>query len=163
MRPLTFERLREVVSYDPETGLFTWIRASNRRVRVGSTAGSLSEGYVEIGIDGHSYKAHRLAWLYVYGSWPVRDIDHLDGNRANNALANLRDVSRRTNIQNQRKAKPNNASGFLGVAPTVSGRRWTAQVHVGGKKHHLGCFDSPQEAHEAYVAGKRRLHEGCTL
>lgn len=158
---LTAERLRELLHYDPETGVFTWKTKPGRRIRLGAQAGSAAQGYLEIGVCGGRYRAHRLAWLYVYGVWPKHDIDHIDGNRANNAIANLRDVTRAVNIQNMRRPKPGNKSGYLGVAPCSS--RWSAQVHVAGKKRHLGVFDTPELAHAAYVEAKRRLHEGCTL
>lgn len=162
-RDLTATRLRTLVHYDPNTGIFIWLKKTNRRIKNGAEAGWMADGYRHIAIDGHNQKAHRLAWLYVHGVWPSQDVDHIDGNRSNNAIANLRDVSRAVNIQNQRIAKPRNQSGYLGVAPTGTPGRWSAQVHVAGKKHHLGCYGSPEEAHAAYVAGKRRLHEGNTL
>lgn len=86
---LTVERLRELLDYDPETGVFRW-KEPRRKCRVGEVAGSLrKDGYVKIQVDGRFYQAHRLAWLCVYGVWPSA-IDHIDGNRANNAIANLR-------------------------------------------------------------------------
>jgi len=160
---LTADYLRSVLHYDPETGVFTWLASASNRVKPGAKAGWLSDGYREISVCGRNRRAHRLAWLYVYGVWPSQDIDHLDGNRSNNAIANLRDVSRGVNTQNQRTARPRNQSGYLGVAPTGTAGRWSAQIHIAGKKHHLGCYGSPEEAHAAYVAGKRRLHEGNTL
>lgn len=106
--------------------------------------------------------AHRLAWLYVYGEWPNGDIDHIDGDRLNNRIANLRDVSRRVNLENQRRPKACNKSGFLGVK-TFRDQRFQARIQVRGVQLHLGTFDTPHEAHAAYVAAKRNLHQGCTL
>lgn len=93
--PITLEHLRKILHYDPASGRFTWLRATSWRVRVGAVAGSVNKrlGYVVIGIGGVTYYAHRLAWLYVHGEMPSDQIDHIDGDRANNALVNLRKAS----------------------------------------------------------------------
>jgi hypothetical protein len=159
---ITAERLRALVSYSPETGKFHWrIRTSNR-IRIGDEAGSIRPtGYVSIGVDGHLYQAHRLAWLHVTGMWPTGVIDHLNHVIADNRWSNLRDVSQSVNLHNRLAAQPNSQTGLLGAFPFRSGYR--AGVRDGGKSRHVGLFDTPEEAHSAYVAAKRRLHEGCTL
>ena len=155
---LTAERLREVVSYDRATGEFV-------RRGTGRRAGTLKDnGYLHFTVDGVKWGAHRLAWLYVHGQWPDGDIDHIDGNRRNNALANLRDVSRSTNLQNLRCAKSHNKStGLLGAHFHRQSGRYTSRIQTNGRDKHLGTFDTPEAAHAAYIAAKRELHEGNTL
>lgn len=162
---LSQERLRELLSYDPETGIFTWRvdRGANRCA--GKVAGGLNEdGYVIIEINGRSYGAHRLAWLYMKGCWPAQLIDHEDGIRARNVFSNLRDSNRRHNGENQRKAHTGKKSGkLLGTYRRKPHHRWCAMIRVHGVLRRLGMFDTEQEAHNAYVEAKRELHEGCTI
>lgn len=165
---LTAERLREVLNYDAETGVFTRKLRTARRIKLGEPAGSVSKlyGYLTIMVDLRSYKAHRLAWLYVYGKWPDEFIDHIDGNKLNNRISNLRDVSGSTNIQNQRKPHKRNSTGFLGVTVdnrAKNGRKYMAQIVLGGKHKFLGLYETPELAHEAYLNAKRQMHEGCTI
>lgn len=158
---LTAKRLRELLVYNEETGVFTW-RIGRPRARAGAIAGGFGcEGYWRISVDWRQQLAHRLAWLYVNGSWPEGDIDHRDGCRTNNAISNLRDVPRFVNLQNQRKARSDNKSGFLGVHAHQG--RWRAKIRVNGKNCDLGCHDTPELAHEAYLAAKRVYHAGCTI
>lgn len=158
---LTADRLRHVLSYDPETGRFTWsVRASG--VRFGHQAGSIAtNGYVYVKVDGQKYCAHRLAWLYVHGEWPNDEIDHINGTRADNRIANLRDVPRSVNNQNRLHLRSDNTSGFAGVSRTAEGR-WRARACVGGQEVRLGHFDTPEAANEACVNAKRRLYAGFT-
>ena len=159
---LTAARLRELLHYDAETGVFKRSVRTSRSVHVGDIAGCKHHsGYIYIRVDSRKYAAHRLAWLYVCGAWPAGDIDHIDGNSMNNRIANLRDVSKATNLQNQRLASRNNASGFLGVSR--KGLRWRARIWVNGELRIIGAFDDPAEAHAAYVEAKRKLHPGCTI
>lgn len=162
--PLTQERLKEVLNYDPETGAFTWkIRTSNR-VSVGDVAGSLNtSGRMQIRIDGVSYLAHRIAWLYVTGYWPVFHIDHIDGNPLNNTFKNLRDVTRQGNNQNQRSAQSSNILGLLGVSLYKKSGTFKAQITTNRIKKHLGYFHTAEEAHQAYLKAKRELHSTCTI
>lgn len=165
---LTAERLREVLHYDPETGVFTWKARTSNRVKVGDEVGfTLTRGYVGTMLDGRRYKLHRLAWLYVYGVWPDGDIDHKDGIKDNNRISNLRVVDMSTNQQNLKQARSNSTSGLLGVHKTVAGRHgkkiWMARIKANGKTTCLGYFENPTEAHQVYLAAKRKLHEGCTI
>ena len=113
-------------------------------------------------IDEREYSAHRLAWLYVHGAWPTGQIDHINGDRGDNRISNLRDVTPALNTQNQRRAaRSNKSSGLLGV--TANRGRWLAQISIGGKSRNLGRYATPEEAHAVYVAAKRVLHAGCTL
>jgi hypothetical protein len=115
-------------------------------------------------IDGVRYQAHRLAWFYVNRCWPRGVIDHEHGHTENNRIANLRDVTRRINQQNQRRPHKDSRTGFLGVTKLKDTGRYQANIaSVDGIKHSLGCFDTPEEAHKVYVEEKRRIHEGCTL
>jgi hypothetical protein len=159
---LTSQRLRELLHYDPETGAFTWL-ATAGKARAGGRAGdALSHGYNRIGIDGHVYLAHRLAWFYVYGIWPSGEIDHINGNRIDNRMVNLRDVPRRLNRENLRSARSDNQTGVLGVAKNGKSS-WQARIKVNGVRHSLGTYGSPEEAHQAYLKAKRKLHDGCTI
>ncbi|HYD58974.1 MAG TPA: HNH endonuclease signature motif containing protein [Noviherbaspirillum sp.] len=121
-------------------------------------------GYILIGLPEGRFRAHRLAWLYVCGEWPKNEVDHINGVRSDNRIANLRDVSRRTNNENRREAQCNNrSSGLLGVTWSGRHKKWAASIRVNRKNKHLGLWETKEEAHEAYVCAKRRLHEGCML
>lgn len=157
-KAVTGERLRELLHYDPETGVFTW-RVGGRRARLGEAAGCVETcGYLRITIDGRQYYAHRLAWLYVTGAWPADQLDHRDGDRTNNRFDNLREATHAENGQN-RTTQKNNTSGFAGVHWHLGDRRWHARIRVGGRRVHLGSFDTPEEAHAAYIEAKARLHD----
>lgn len=163
---LTAERLREILSYDPDTGEFTW-KKSRRGVKAGATAGCLNgSGYLLIRIDGKLYRAHRLAWFYMTGEWPLREIDHKEGESSNNRWFNLREASHRKNIENQRNAHKGNTSEVLGICLKKDHYRaspWIAKITIGGKQKNLGYFRTKEAAHEAYLRAKRELHEGCTI
>lgn len=152
---LTAERLREVLDYNAETGVFVWKQRTGSRSVPGQVAGcDHSLGYRFVCVDGKRYKEHRLAWFYVHGVWPLGEVDHIDGSRNNNVISNLRDVSKSVNQQNLRAAKSHNKSGLLGVTKRKKGG-WCARITI-------GTFDTPEEAHAAYVEAKRRLHSGCS-
>jgi hypothetical protein len=158
---LTAEEVRSLFHYDPDTGVFT--RKVNRhRFKSGEVAGTKSdEGYINIKVQKSTYKAHRLAWLYVYGAFPDLQIDHINGIRSDNRIANLREVTHSGNTQNQRTYQRSNKSGFLGVSP--NNRRWKATISVHGEYKYLGTFDTPELAHQAYLDAKRSLHLTCTI
>lgn len=154
-------RLRELLDYDPETGIFRW-RVDRGSVRAGKIAGTPNgRGYLLIRVDGRLRRANRLAWLYVTGEHPSGEVDHENGVKHDNWFGNLRDVPLKVNRQNIRKAHITNASGVLGVSE-LRGRH-KAQLWVDGVNLHLGFFDTEAEAHSAYLEAKRRLHEGCTI
>lgn len=158
---LTAEEARRRLAYDPETGKLTWKQLRNSK-RIGEEARSLDvSGYVQVNIAGTMVKGHRLAWLIHFGVWPEGDIDHINGNRADNRIANLRAVTNAVNCQNKRKALPKSKTGVLGVVKV--GERYQANIHVNRKKRYLGSYATPDEAHRVYVEAKRQLHEGCTL
>lgn len=162
MKPeLTHARLVEKLTYEPETGIFRW-RFDSRGSRSGTIAGSIGKrGYRQFTIDGRQYKAHRLAWFYMHGCWPVNDIDHRDHNRDNNAIRNLRDATDAINNQNMVLPQKRNKAQLLGVFP--HGKRWGARITFFGKRLFLGAHDTPEKAHQAYLAAKREHHPGNTL
>jgi len=164
MTKLTAQRLRELLHYSPDTGVFTWRVSRGGAVCAGDSAGyGNGAGYRKIYIDGGQYMAHRLAWLYTHGSWPSGVIDHRDGDRSNNAIANIRDVSICVNNQNQKRAHSSNRScGLLGVTRDSAGM-WQARIRVDGKRRYLGTFKDQEQAGAAYIAAKRLLHAGCTI
>jgi hypothetical protein len=158
---ITQNRLRELAHYCPETGQFTHLQSKGRK-KAGMPAGSLRrDGYVYVMFDGFRGMAHQFAFLYVTGEWPTQEIDHMDGNKANNAFANLRQVSRRTNTENKRTARRTNTTGLLGVSR--KGNRFIASIMHGGKRFYLGVFETAEEAHQIYLLEKRKLHQGCTI
>ena len=153
---MTHEEIKELLLYDPNTGLFTW-RSSNDEVRMSKH----TDGYlVTPRIKGVQYLAHRLAWFYTYASWPKEQIDHIDQIKDNNKIDNLRDVSASINQQNMSKPRSNNKSGFLGVSRWYGGK-WPASITVNRKKIHLGVYDCPKKASKVYLAAKQNLHLGA--
>ena len=161
--PLTHARLTELLTYDPESGLFTWrVKRRGRRSVSGVTGSESWKGYLLMTIDGRAYRLHRLAWLYMTEHWPLHEIDHVDCNRQNNKWTNLRDVPREVNQQNQRRPKrSNSASGLLGVCRERNS--WRATIQAYGVRYSLGTYKTKELAHSAYVAAKRIMHKGCTL
>lgn len=154
---LTQTRLKELLAYDPLTGEFTNLKSGKGRKPVGTVVGSTSSsGYTTSMVDGKNYQHHRLAWLYMHGSFPPADLDHRDGVRDNNRLANLRPATRSENCQNA-ALKSNNRTGQTGVWPV--GNRWRARLTVNGKHHHLGYFAEKPDADAAYLDAKTRHHE----
>lgn len=162
---LTPELLRQLLDYDPETGVFTnRVKRGKSRSYPGEVAGHLHKfGYRVTTIRYVRYPEHRLAWLYVHGTWPTGEIDHINGNRADNRIANLRDVTPQINQENRRIAHQGSRTGLLGVYPSSKGDKWISRIRVQGKVNHLGTFDCPDAAHAAYIEAKRRLHKGCTI
>lgn len=154
---LTAERLRDALSYNLDTGQFVWRLKTNKRIRVGAAAGSEFRGRIQIKLDGVTYRAHRLAWLWVHGEWPKLEIDHINGDPSDNRIANLRDVPPVINRQNQRRAQRRNHLGVLGVGRFRGGYR--ARID----HRHLGTFETIEAAQAAYVKAKRETHQGCTL
>ena len=153
---LSVDHVRSRLDYDLETGIFTWRKrpvktiydkawnARYARKRAGSAD---EQGYLQISIDGRTYKAHRLAWLYMTGQWPLDVVDHENNNRADNRWVNLRVVSHRQNTLNRRKP---GSSKYPGVYRDRKNRKFVAQIHARGKSRHLGSFDDELEAAAAY-------------
>jgi hypothetical protein len=153
---LTQARLKELLHYDPETGVFTWRVPPSGRVAAGERAGFVHEQkYRCIRISGRKYREHRLAWLYVNGRWPPNQIDHRDGNILNNRIDNLREASSSQNRANSR-ISVKNTSGYKGVSWDVSKGKWSARIGVAGKQIHLGRYHCPEKAHAAYCTAAER-------
>lgn len=151
---ITQEELQEMLSYDESTGIFVWLRSGNGSIVPGTKAGGISNGYVVIRVNKKHYKAHRLAFVYVTGNCPP-NIDHINGNRADNRFENLRAATLSQNCMN--RGKPvSNSSGYKGVRN--SRNRWRATIGSGGKRYYLGYFDTPEEAYEAYCEAAKKLH-----
>lgn len=138
-------KLKGRYSYDPETGLFTRLKGSGRD-KIGSVVKTKSvAGYIRIGLDNKTYMAHRLAFLYMTGSWPVGDVDHKDTVRDNNKWENLRDVTKEVNGRN-RSIHKNNTSGHAGVSWNKSESKWQAYIYLNGKVVGLGKFTHKEDA-----------------
>ena len=152
------KELKEVLQYDPCTGIFTRLKSAGGEA-AGSVAGSHHcEGYISIGVCSERHLAHRLAWLYMTGAWPVGDIDHKDWIKTNNKFSNLREATRSQNMQNRTKAGSRSKSGLLGVSSFRDGKRWVAHIRANGRNRYLGIFATAQEAHTAYFLAKSQLH-----
>lgn len=143
---ITFNRLKHVVRYNPETGVFTWLNPTNTSVLVGSVLGGRHySGYIRASIDGKSYAVHRLAWLYMTGEWPADQIDHINHIRDDNCWRNLREASNRENHMN-RATSIRNTSGVTGVYWDKEAKKWLARIRVKGRLIHLGRFSDKNEA-----------------
>ena len=143
---VTQDRLKNLLTYHPDTGGFTW-RVTKGRAKAGQSAGATDAyGYRVIRVDGVLYKAHRLAWLYAHGEWPSGVIDHVNRCPGDNRLKNLRAVTQSENSHNSGR---NSISGVPGVRWRKDRNRWCAQIRVGYKVHALGSFTSKEEAVEA--------------
>jgi hypothetical protein len=147
---LTQEYLKSILRYEPETGKFFWLVRRNGTRGVGSEAGSVTKnGYVMIGIDGHLYYAHRLAWLWMFGHFPVEVTDHRNSDRLANKIDNLREATQQQNVWSA-SLRSDNTSGFKGVIFFKPVARWRAEIKVGPHKMCLGYFDEKTEAARAY-------------
>lgn len=156
MSELTAEMVRELLTYDPETGVFTWRVKPAPNTRIGAIAGRIdARGYGGINIRYRKYASHRLAWLYVTGEWPSKQIDHIDKNPSNNRFANLRDVSASDNCLNRDHPGRARSPGTKGVTLLKSGR-WQAQISISGRVCYLGSYATEAEALSVY---KQRLAE----
>ena len=177
MNNLTQNFVKEILYYDSETGVFLWKHRDLKHFKsvcsqkkwntryAGMVAGDIDgKGYWRIAINRRRYIAHRVAWLYVYGHWPKQTIDHIDGDRLNNRIENLRDVSYTENNQNARylNGRKDNNCGFLGVTK-CNDNKYHAKIWRNKKTIHLGYHDTPEEAHKEYLEMKRKLHSGFML
>ena len=155
---LTAARLRELLHYDPETGVFTWLKVRAPH-KVGSVAGTRSKpGYIYITINQRSYAAHRLVWLYVHGVFPKHQIDHRDGDQGNNRIVNLREATNSQNHQNVTASRNGSSGGYLGVTYDRARGKWQAQIKQEGKYRFLGRHATPEAAFIAYCEAKATFH-----
>lgn len=164
MADLTQERLKELFYYDPETGFFFNKTKRAHRLKINSVAGCRNfYGHLVVTIDSKRYYLHRLVYLYVYGYFPKKHIDHIDGNKMNNRINNLREVTVTENLQNKRAAQSNNFSGYLGVSFDLRFNKYFSRIQIKGRQKWLGYFKTAEEAHNAYLVAKRKYHPACTI
>lgn len=162
-RKLNAEEVRRLLDLNFETGELRWTAAASQGRLAGRIAGSVGScGYRQIKIGQRMYLAHRLIWLIVNGEWPAGQIDHIDGDRTNNAVCNLRDVTGAQNKQNIAVSGRKSASGLAGAVYIPGGSRrrdkWESRIKVNGVSHHLGLHSTPEAAHAAYLSAKARFH-----
>lgn len=150
------EELHNLLKYCPTTGIFTWLNKKPKayRISVGDIAGrTLHNGYVQVGINRKYYLAHRLAFLYMQGAFPLQQVDHINGNTQDNRWDNLRVVSQSVNSRNAASSRKS-TSGVTGVSWNIGAKKWIAVIRINGKGKHLGCFADLDEAIK--VRKKRR-------
>lgn len=153
---VSINELKNVLRYDPIEGNFYWLQDVAKNVKKNDCAGCTeSNGYISIRYKGKGYKAHRLAWLLSYGIWPTSLIDHINGQRNDNRLSNLREATPSQNGQN-RKPNKSNRTGFKGVSPHHG--KFKADIKHSGKRWFLGLFDTAQEAANAYAETAQQFH-----
>lgn len=150
-KDLTQEQVRYYLDYCPVTGVFRWKNPTANMLKPGDKAGSISNGYIVIRINGHNYPAHRLAWLYQTGQWPKDLIDHIDGNPSNNVWSNLRPCNNRQNQANQKR------TNLRGTCYHKDAKKFMAQIQVNGKKQHLGYYPTREQAFMARLAREQEL------
>lgn len=157
---ITQQELHELTIYDEALGLFFVRRPTCFKKKLFDLLGSVESrhGYIRIKLNNKPYKAHRLAWLYVHGHWPD-EIDHINGDRADNRIANLKACTRAENQQNRSNLSKNNRSGYLGVTFSEKERKWIAQIMINKKRKRIGAFVSAEDAHKAYTETKNTLHQ----
>lgn len=147
---LTVERLREVLDYEPETGVFRWRVNKRANASAGSVAGTAhNSGYWRIRIDRRGYLAQQLAWMHFYGRWPDKQLDHIDTNKHNNRIANLREATPTQNLGN-RPMRRDNVSGVKGVTWHPRDQRWRAQITINGRVKYISQHRRIEDAAEAY-------------
>lgn len=145
---LPIEKLKDILDYSPDTGLFIWKKWRSRLAKKGGVAGKVDRingGYLVIGICKRIYKAHRLAWFYAYGEWPNGYIDHINHDKLDNRICNLREASAKQNQQNL-PVRSNNSSGATGVSFLKHMNKWRAYIHFEGKQILLGRFENIEDA-----------------
>jgi len=157
---LNAERLREHLHYDPETGVMTRLIGQGAGERVGCV---MKQGHLRCRVGNIEHLLHRLAFLYMTGRWPSHEIDHINGDPADNRWQNLREATHHTNQQNRRRANKNSKSGLLGASWRKDRGHWCARILVGKRYLYLGRFETAEEAHAAYIEAKRIHHVGCTI
>lgn len=160
---LTQEILKSIFSYCPKTGLFTR-KINNKIKKIGHIYHQKDENkYLAMDVLGVRNNAHRLAWLYMTGSMPQGKIDHINCKKNDNRWHNLRLVSHKENLENRITPYKNNKSGYLGVSWSKTMNKYEACIRQNYKTIHIGFFENPVDAHNAYIKVKRELHTGCTL
>jgi hypothetical protein len=160
---LTQKHLKEVLHYNPDTGIFVW-KISARRDLIGKQAGGLTaKGYIRIKIDAKMYMAHVLAWLYVHGVCPVVQIDHKDTIKTHNWISNLRELNNADNHQNRFKANSNSKTGVQNVTYREATGNYQVSIVVAGKKLYQGTYSTLKIAECAALRAKRKHHPNCMI
>jgi hypothetical protein len=153
---ITQKELWGLFSYDGEEGVLRYRETRGPKAMKGRAAGGRELGYIRIVVAGKAYMAHRLIWLWIYGEWPTHQLDHIDRDRSNNRIENLREA---TPAQNRANCPTpcTNKSGYIGVSWKAGHKKWVAQCRVGNTKRHLGYFNTAEAASEAYQAFASQL------
>lgn len=147
---ITQSRLKELLRYNPETGIFNWIIDKGSVAKAGTSPLSVNAyGYARVYVDGRHYLQHRLAWFYMTGSWPTHGIDHINGNRLDNRFCNLREATQGQNMKNIKLPKTN-TSGAKGAFWHKRAQKWMAQIKVDGRLIYLGLHPTMEAAADAY-------------
>lgn len=149
--------VRRLFRYEPETGHLYW-QEPKRRALIGAVAGGLNDkGYIQVMLGGKLYRAHRLAWVYVHGKDipPGMEIDHVNRNRSDNRLCNLR-LASRFEQQANTKMREANTTGFRGVKWRARKSRWVASIRAYGKRIEIGSFLTKEEAGAAYIEARKK-------
>lgn len=155
---ITQAELKELLHYDPATGIFIYATRRVGRGAFGAVAGAVKKsGYTEIVLNGKNYQAHRLAWMYMYGEFPPAQIDHIDQRKGNNSIFNLRPATRSENLQNVGRRRDNH-SGHKGVSWHTKTGKWQARIRINNVRLYLGVFTELADAAAAYAAAAARLH-----
>lgn len=155
--PVSIERLRSLFDYDPDTGSLVWKARTSNRVTIGSRAPNIdSKGYSRVGVDRRQHRVHRIIWALYYGAWPLKQIDHINCDRTDNRITNLRLATESQNKANRRKNK-NNTTGHKGVTKMKRGKPFSAQITHNRRAYYLGTFNTADEAVDAYAKAAERL------
>jgi hypothetical protein len=153
---ITNNQLKELLDYNPQTGIFTWNLANSNRIKIGDIAGTLNaNGYTYITINKKLYLAHRLAWLYIYDELPKNQIDHINGIKDDNRIENLRDVTHRQN--NGNKKIHINGGRLVGATYNKIRKKWQARIKFKQIVKHIGYYNTDIEAHNAYMNYVKQL------
>ena len=156
MSNIDCNQLREILEYQPDTGLFFW-KTSGKGIKKNRKAGHLSkDGYIDIRIKNWLYPAHRVAWVMMTGSWPDNFVDHINRIRSDNRFVNLREATKAENAQNT-DLPSNNTSGYKGVVWHKPNRNWCAQIFINKKHIHLGSFENLQDAINARIEAEKQF------
>lgn len=153
----TQAQIKELLHYDPETGVLRWKTARSSRVKPFGVAGYKdTNGYIKIQINGVNFRGHRIAWIYMTGEWPQNEVDHKNGVRDDNSWGNLREATRKQNCENLPLATKNK-SGFRGVYFDKKRKKWIAQISSNRKVFNLGGYESPQEAYSVCLLKRAEM------
>lgn len=159
---ITADQARALLAYEPETGVLSWRVKMSRRVLAGDRAGWFAKRpngsvYRQVEVPGQVLWEHRLIWLIVAGEWPSALVDHINRDGSDNRWINLRLASAQQSCFNTSN-RSDNKSGFVGVHWHAGAKKWRSQITISGKCKHLGFFDTPEAAHEAYRSAARLSH-----